>query len=501
MLNKNKYLNKILCGHALEVLRKLPSKIAQCCITSPPYWGLRFYSGKQNRIWGGKDDCEHELKEDSCGKCGAYYGALGLEPTHDCMGWARGQEPCAVCYVCHLRTIFAEVKRVLRDDAILWLNLGDCYAGSGKAGTSLEYQRGHTQFGQKERKERLGLPTRPPEGLKPKDLVMVPSRVAMALQADGWYLRSMIPWLKKNTTPESVRDRPTIASEWIFMFAKSGKPQYWTHPSKRGTRKKTKPDYIYVHRRTGERVSYKPVSDSILKNFWIRKNLWRSHQYFYDVDAVRVPHKTEDDRNISDKSQKYRGKFDQNICETVSSPRARQNRNGYAPSYYHPTGRNRRTTDWWYESLDLIINKKRAYLEHLEHIREKQGLLTDEAGMPLGFSVNTKPFKQAHFAVFPRSLILPCILAGTSSKACVHCGAPYVRVKSVKIGWRPTCDCKPVDDSGRCIVLDPFIGSGTVAIEAINNGRDYIGIDISREYADMARQRIKRETQQSSFLF
>ena len=498
---QSQYINQIICGHALEILRKLPSNIVQCCITSPPYWGLRLYSGKQNQIWGGKKDCKHKWAKDSC-KCGAYYGALGLEPIHDCLSWARSQEPCAVCYVCHLRTIFAQVKRVLRDDGIFWLNLGDCYAGSGKAGTSIEYQRGHTQFGQKERQERLGLPIKPPKGLKPKDLCMMPSRVAMALQTDGWYLRSIIPWLKRNTTPESVRDRPTTANEWILLLTKSGKPQYWTHPRKRGTRQNPKPDYIYVHKRTREQMPYQPVSNRILKKFWMRKNLWHSHQYFYDIDAIRLPHKTSNDRNISDHSQKYKGKFDKKICETVSSPRARQNRNGYTPSYYHPTGRNRRTTDWWYESLDLIIKNQQAYLKHLENIKETQGLLIDKAGAPLGFNVNTKPFKQAHFAVFPPTLIKPCILAGTSPKACAHCGAPYTRItkrtRQNKSYCAPTCNCNPQKNTGKCLILDPFIGSGTVALEALNNNRAYLGIEISKEYTAMSRQRIKQATQQAS---
>ena len=438
MRNYSKYTNQIICGHALEVLRKLPSNIVQCCITSPPYWGLRVYSGEQNQIWGGKNNCQHELKENICVKCGAYYGALGLELIHDCMAWAKGKKPCAVCYVCHLRAIFAEVKRVLRDDGILWLNLGDCYAGSGKAGSSPEYQRKHTQFGTKERKERFGLPVKTPDGLKPKDLVMVPSRVAMALQADGYTLRSMIPWIKRNTTPESVQDRPTTASEWIFLLAKSRKEQYWTHPIKQGLRQKPNPDIIYVHKRTREQVSYQPVSNHILKKFWMRKNLWRSHQYFYDIDAVRIPHKTSDNRNISGRSQKYRGKFNKSICETVSSPTARLNRDGYTPSYYHPTGRNRRTTDWWYESLNLIIQDQSEYLKHLEHIKDNQGMLINEDAMPLGFNINTKPFKESHFAVFPSSLIKPCILVGTSPKACVHCGAPYARITKHTLGWQPT---------------------------------------------------------------
>jgi hypothetical protein len=240
-------------------------------------------------------------------------------------------------------------------------------------------------------------------------------------------------------------------------------------------------------------VKYQPVSDQILKRFWMRRNLWRSHHYYYDIDAVRLPHKTADNRNITLRSQQYSGKFDKSIGETVSSPRARQKRNGYTPSYYHHSGRNRRTTDWWYDSLNIIIKQQHAYLGHLQHLKDNQGMLVDYYGMPLGFNINTRPFNQAHFAVFPPSLIEPCLLAGTSPKACGHCSAPYTR--------QPTCDCKPVDNSGKCIVLDPFVGSGTVALTAIKNDRDYIGIDISSEYVSMAKKRIAKETKQLKFAF
>jgi DNA modification methylase len=149
----------------------------------------------------------------------------------------------------------------------------------------------------------------------------------------------------------------------------------------------------------------------------------------------------------------------------------------------------------------LIIQDQSEYLKHLEHIKEKQGLLTDEADAPLGFNVNTKPFSQAHFAVFPKELITPCLLAGTSPKACGHCSAPYVRITKPTretLGWQPTCNCTPPDPIGKCLVLDPFIGSGTTAIEALNNNRTYLGIDISKQYTTMAQTRIKQETRQSS---
>ncbi len=171
-------------GDALEVLHTLPEKSVQCCVTSPPYWGLRDY---------GVD------------------GQLGLEPT-------------PFLYVEDLVTAFAEVRRVLRDDGTLWLNLGDSYAASTKGGggigkgtlncgPALNIASTERQF-TGTRKYDIG-------DLKPKDLVGIPWRVAFALQADGWYLRSDIIWSKPNPMPESVTDRPTKAHEYVFLFSKS----------------------------------------------------------------------------------------------------------------------------------------------------------------------------------------------------------------------------------------------------------------------------------------
>jgi DNA modification methylase len=147
---------KIIEGGALEELRKMPSRSVQCCVTSPPYWGLRDY---------GVD------------------GQLGLEPS-----------PAE--YVERLVEVFGEVRRVLADDGVLWLNLGDSYSRSTV---------GH---------------------IKHKDLVGIPWRVAFALQSDGWYLRSDIIWHKPNPMPESVRDRPTKAHEYVFLLTKQARYYY-----------------------------------------------------------------------------------------------------------------------------------------------------------------------------------------------------------------------------------------------------------------------------------
>ena len=177
---------RILVGDCRDVLRRLPDASVQCCVTSPPYFGLRDYG---------------------------VAGQIGLEPTPD-------------DFVAEMVAVFRDVRRVLRDDGTLWLNLGDSYAstvkGSGGAGKSrLGPNRDLQNIGhQKFEPRRFDM-----QGLKPKDLIGIPWRVAFALQADGWYLRQDIIWHKPNPMPESVKDRCTKAHEYIFMLSKS--PRYY----------------------------------------------------------------------------------------------------------------------------------------------------------------------------------------------------------------------------------------------------------------------------------
>lgn len=170
-------------GDCLEVLRGLPSSSVNCCVTSPPYWGLRDY---------GVD------------------GQLGLERTPD-------------EYVARMVAVFAEVKRVLRDDGTLWLNIGDSYAGSGK-GPSNSISRPHHCMSNVEAAPNGWISI--PDGVKAKDLVGIPWMLAFALRADGWYLRSDIIWSKPNPMPESVTDRPTKAHEYIFLLSKNERYYY-----------------------------------------------------------------------------------------------------------------------------------------------------------------------------------------------------------------------------------------------------------------------------------
>jgi len=171
---------EIKVGDSLEVLKTMDEQSVHCCVTSPPYWALRNYG--------------HD-------------GQLGQEETPE-------------EYVENLVQIFHEVKRVLRDDGTLWLNLGDSYVGSGNKGKHKD---------NKDRKNRNGqviAKNNKVQGLKPKDMVGIPWRVAFALQADGWYLRSDIIWNKNNPMPSPVQDRPTSSHEYIFLLSKNRQYYY-----------------------------------------------------------------------------------------------------------------------------------------------------------------------------------------------------------------------------------------------------------------------------------
>jgi len=172
-------INTIVHGDTLSVLRTLPDNYIQCCVSSPPYFGLRSY------LPDGHPDKHLEI---------------GLEET-------------PTEYIEKLVQVFREVRRVLKNNGVCWLNLGDCYAGSGKGGGG-SYALDKMTYA-----EGLAVPLT--SGFKSKDLMMIPARVAIALCADGWYLRQDCIWNKTNAMPESVTDRPTTAHEHIFLLAKN----------------------------------------------------------------------------------------------------------------------------------------------------------------------------------------------------------------------------------------------------------------------------------------
>jgi DNA modification methylase len=374
----------IHCGDSLDVMKGMADESVDCCITSPPYWGLRDYG------------CN---------------GQLGLEKSPE-------------EYVANMVQLFREVRRVLKADGVLWLNLGDSYAGSGvhqehhaNAGISQSAKRGCTN----------GVPV--PPGLKPKDLVGIPWRVAFALQADGWWLRQDIIWHKPNPMPESVRDRCTKSHEYIFMLTKSAR-------------------------------------------------------YYFDSEAIKEP--------AADSSK---ARLDQNVSEQKGSERVPFKTNG---------------------SMKAVGGD----------YRNKRSVWT----------VTTKPYKEAHFATYPPDLILPCVKA-SPEYLCSECGTPYKRVITVigkregevyvgqatkdyssgkaqnpsdtkrrvlesmsritKSSWQQGCSCCNAETKP-AVILDPFFGSGTTGLVAIQNGRKYIGIELNPDYCEIAAKRIERELDQAT---
>jgi DNA modification methylase len=299
----------ILVGDVLQRLSDIPDGSVQCCVTSPPYWGLRDYGQE---------------------------GQLGLESTPE-------------LYVKNMVAVFREVRRVLADDGVCWLNLGDSYfphngsrGNKNQAGDSL---RGRNNDYQPAPKLQPG-----ETSIKPKDLVGIPWRVAFALQADGWWLRQDIIWHKPNPMPESVTDRCTKSHEYLFMLTKSSR-------------------------------------------------------YYFDSGAIKEPSAGLGKTTIRFGGAKY-GDSDDPMHATKSGN----------------------------EYIDTGFRNKRSV-----------------------WTIATKPFKGAHFAVMPEALCEPPILASS----------------------------RPGD-----LVLDPFTGSGTVAVVALRHGRNFIGTELNPEYAEIAKTRI-----------
>lgn len=332
-------MNRIINMDWIEGLKSLPDESVNCCVTSPPYYGLRDYG---------------------------VAGQLGLEESPE-------------LYVQKMVEGFREVKRVLKNDGTLWVNIGDSYCAT-KTGTSdqssstLEGGK-TTQIEAGKRPSKTNIP-----GIKPKDLIGIPWMLAFALRADGWYLRQDIIWHKPNPMPESVTDRCTKSHEYIFLLSKKG--------------------------------SYYFDSDSI-KTLAINP----------EDDQRLISAQTWENKNAPDELRNgIRPRKSGNIERKPGSARGCPENNGVA----NLCG----SVPW----EGTMANKRSVW------------------------SVNTKPYPEAHFATFPEELIVDCIKAGC-----------------------------PVDG----IVLDPFMGAGTTALVARKLDRNYIGIELNPQYVKIAENRLK----------
>ena len=335
-------------GHVIDRLAELPDNSIDCCVSSPPYWGLRSY-GVPDQEWGG------------------WIGQLGLEPTPD-------------MFVKHITEVFEQVRRVLKPEGTLWLNLGDSYAtgaakacspGGGAQGEQFldvgpsGYRGAHADSPKHKGRSQVpdakypnaNIPTFQPNrmpiaGLKPKDLVGIPWRVAFSLQAAGWWLRSDIIWAKPAPMPESVTDRPTRSHEYIFLLSKSEK-------------------YFYDH----EAIKEPSVSDQGRGNGFKRD----SRLTFLDDDGPRGPEIPWQPKSWN--GSKFDGQLDLEIHPNV--------------------GRKPRTAKV-HGNLPGRDDRGSACNGPGQELRNKRDVWT----------VNSDPFPEAHFATFPPALILPCVMAG-----------------------------------------------------------------------------------------
>lgn len=406
----------ILHGNALDRLGELAAGSIQCVVTSPPYWGPRDY-GVPGTFWPAVE----------------YRPMPGLEPIR-CPEWfgCLGLEPDPVLYVGHLVAVFREVWRCLRDDGTLWLNLGDSYTSGNRDthGTKVGYKQ-QTNRGMDGQNDPARLPQ--PAGLKPKDLLGIPWRVAFALQADGWYLRSDVIWAKPNVMPESVRDRPTKAHELIFLLAKD-------------------------------------------------------KRYFYDQDAIREGFKTDPCENYPARAKALgRGGQAAAGARAPGSGPDRDHSGGFPP---RADGRNRRSV-WTVPTRGFKGAHYATFPPDLIEPCLKAGTSARgrcpacgaawnrivERGKPKPRPDNPNP-------------VLPYDAASNhthgTGKTTLH-----KTVERVTTGWDPSCSCgyEPVP----CVVADPFFGAGTVGLVAAGLGLDCIGLELSGEYAVMGRDRIMGE--------
>lgn len=378
---------RIINGDCRDILKTLPDESVHCVVTSPPYFGLRDY---------GVD------------------GQIGLEGTPD-------------AFVAEMVAVFREVRRVLRDDGTLWLNLGDSYAGSWGAQGRNGQMSDRSVISAQQIAAAAKKTTRTGSiaegtGLKPKDLIGIPWRVAFALQADGWYLRQDIIWHKPNPMPESVTDRCTKAHEYVFLFSKSSNYRY-----------------------DADAIAEAAAESSIAR--------W-SQDVEGQAGSDRVPGKTNGAIKAVGGTQRAQarravelarsaGLTDQHIAAIravgiTDAGKARITQDG--------TGKND-------PAVQALADEAKAALGGYY----REFLISEKRNRRSVWTVATMPFKEAHFATFPTALVEPCILAGC-----------------------------PVGGT----VLDPFGGAGTTGLVADRLQRNAILLELNPEYAAMAERRI-----------
>ena len=378
-----------------------------------------------------------------------------LEPSVWGDGWTGclGLEPRIEMYVEHMVEVMAGCWRVLRDDGSMWLNIGDSYAGSGHGWQMDDAEMPRKELADWDRQRPPGyMSSAAGNGLKPKALVLAPFRVVDALQRAGWICRSTIIWSKRSPMPESVQDRATTSHEYIYQLVKRNRPSYWTHRWRGGVRRKPAADYIWRDLQADielatppadwKTIMFRDSQDGKRKRRYRRRNLWRAHDYFYDQTATREPMK---DTSIA----RYSRRFSDSGTPAEELP-------GRQPQLREPSKPNELGRNAW-----------------------------------TVWDFPTESTKEKHFATFPRELVRRCLAAGTPVQVCDKCGAARVwsRRNIGRATSIPTCACN--DGRAPATVLDPFGGSGTVAVVAREYGRQSIMIDLAERYLQIAARRLE----------
>ena len=394
-------VNEILVGDAAEQLRQLPAQSVHCVMTSPPYFRLRDYGVP---------------------------GQIGLETS--------GEE-----YLARIVEVFRQVRRVLRRDGTVWLNMGDGYVGSWRGGDPKK----RVTVDQKERLAKLAVKSGSVFGLKEKQLIMMPARVALALQADGWWIRQDNIWAKRNVMPESTRDRTTRAHEYLFHLSRSSHYYYDSfaieepqseHERTRRLRQMDKgietvyslkrDDPAYGQTAPGRSGGVKTVRARqvlALKGSRNKRSVWSiGTQPFKEAHFATFPEKLVEPCILAGTSEK-------GCCSMCGAQAVREVR----------------PTREYAELLDANLGKNHLHnrVEDLQVGREGNGIA--EHG---------------------------------------NIGRMYRTV-----GWSTGCSCG-LGTLVPSIVMDPFAGAGTTCLVAAKLGRRFIGVELKPEYAEIARRRI-----------
>lgn len=533
----------LLEGDNLHTLPNLAAGSVHCCITSPPYFGLRNY-GLPPSTWPKITYCPGWGLPD-----------VTVKPEKCCLGL----ESSPLAFIGHMVHVFREVRRVMRPDGTLWLNMGDSYASNGGSGLQgsngqmadrgVAVNRGKRQV---RGKGRWGGGDVPPavNGIKPKDMMGMPWRLAMALQADGWFLRQEIIWNKPNTMPESTKDRCTKAHEHIFLLAPSARYFFDQEAIKEPASPDTNPRYARGRSEDHKWSDGGPGGQTIARSFEGMLAEVPAHdpqQKFpsgWDSTKGNGGHGNQHKNGREPRVCKY-GALDGGQGDGAHRTKANLNRKpGVGPKAARDDPGSKQNSSFNASVLEVVgMRNKRSVWE-----------------------VATFPCKDAHFATFPPDLIKPCIRAGTSAGGCCKaCGAFFVRMiqvgdanlahqkasggdangeyhekgggknfegtgaenardvkarilrgmrEKITVAWLPTCDCdgrgwtkggiprRPSRAEGRarrlksrlpasvpCTVLDIYGGSGTTGEVSLEEGRNIILCEMSESYAAIARRR------------